>query len=224
MGAEMKHDLRNYVPDVAKVLEESRPEALKERERTASVKLREAGLVERGTPEPAARTSASSPWSKDDAGGLDKAALPSAMTPATDDPAPYEVSEAAEERGATRLQEPVRGRRRTRALLLGLALLAVTTLFAVVVVRREPKSNEETPAATTAAQTASAAKPATSAAPVLIEIPVSAQPAAAPVPSTAPSASAGRASTKRPHQPRDGAAVDAGATNKPDQGDDIRIW
>jgi hypothetical protein len=223
MGAAMKHDLRNYVPDVAKVLEESGPEALKERERTASVKLREAGLVERGTPEPAARTSASSPWSKDGTGGLDKAALPSAMTPATDDPAPYEVSEAAEERGATRLQESVRGRRRTRALLLGLALLAVSALFAVVVVRQKPTSKEEAPAATAAAQAASA-KPAPSAAPVLIEAPTPPQPAAAPVPSTAPSASAGRASAKRPHQPRDGAAVDAGATNKPEQGDDIRIW
>jgi hypothetical protein len=84
----MKHDRPKYMPDVAKVLRENEPAAFAERERQALAKLREEGLIERLTPEPAKRVSAPSPWAKDGegAGGeVDKAELPSAMMPAADE-------------------------------------------------------------------------------------------------------------------------------------------
>jgi hypothetical protein len=78
----MKHDLRDYVPDVARVLKDYAPEAVKERRRKALE------LLERPTPPPA-RVSTPSPWVKagGQAGEIDKAALPSAMAPKVEEQA-----------------------------------------------------------------------------------------------------------------------------------------
>ena len=76
----MDHDLRDYVPDIAKVLEEHTPEAVTERRRKALE------LVDRPTPAPP-RVSAPSPWAQGAGGELDKAALPSATAPAVEEQA-----------------------------------------------------------------------------------------------------------------------------------------
>src|SRR6185295_2402622 len=93
----MKDDLSKYMPDVGKVIEESRPELVKARRRKAVEKLVDAGLIDRATPAPAAvpapaaRTSAPSPWAKDGGAGaridFDREALPSAAAPAAVAPA-----------------------------------------------------------------------------------------------------------------------------------------
>jgi hypothetical protein len=81
----MNNDRPKYVPDVAKVLRDNEPAAFDERERQALTKLRQEGLIDRLTPEPASRVSAPSPWGKKGASAeIDAAALPSAMMPAAD--------------------------------------------------------------------------------------------------------------------------------------------
>lgn len=156
----MKPDLRRYVPDVARVLEESHPDKVKARRRKALEKLREEGLIERLTPEPAPEA----------AHVLEGATLPRALM-STDEPGPYEVPEAAPERAphdAARARADAQ-RRRTRALFVGFAILAVVAPIAVLLAGRvrEPRERSHATAASASAQIAASTLPATSAAPTV---------------------------------------------------------
>jgi hypothetical protein len=128
----MKHDRSKYMPDVGKVLQETDPATFDERQRKALEKVREAGLIERLTPEPAARVSAPSPWAAkgDSADGasaeIDKAALPSAMGP---------VATRAEEPQVTTVAKPKTAVRRwpvSWKVMAGGALLTVAALGMLV--------------------------------------------------------------------------------------------
>jgi hypothetical protein len=150
----MKDDLSKYMPDVGKVLEESRPERIKARRRKAVEKLVDAGLIERETPPPAveARVSAPSPWAKDGEGAsaeIDKEELPSAMAPAAAPP--------AEERPVTKAAKPEAARQSLRAswrvvlACVGLLLAVMLTAVLVMVGRMKEAVSK---AATTVAETA----------------------------------------------------------------------
>src|ERR1700679_4029736 len=83
----MKNDRPKYMPDVEKVLKDCDPATFDVRQRKALAKVRAAGLIERLTPAPAPKGSATSPGAKDGASvELDAAALPSAMGPAEERP------------------------------------------------------------------------------------------------------------------------------------------
>jgi hypothetical protein len=202
----MKHDLRNYVPDVAKVLEESHPEAIEKRQRKAREKLREAGLLDRATPAPAARASAPSPWAKDGARpSFDQEALPSALVPAA----------PAEDRPVTKAAAPaVKRWPATWILVLGsigfmlaVALTGVLVLMGRATVAAEKAAAVPPSAAATAdpvpipkgtmdatGAPSAAAAPSTTATASVSTVPSStAPPTASPTPSAAPPPRHGRA-------------------------------
>jgi hypothetical protein len=169
------------MPDVGKVLKDYDPATFDERQRKALAKVREAGLIDRLTPEPAGRVSAPSPWAKDAAeaeAGLDGAALPSAMAPAA----------PAEERPVTKRAAPPEGARRrwpaTWIVVLGCIgfMLAVGLMSVVVMMGRstDPKG-QAGPGESAAVATAPSAPAAVSA---------SAVQAAAPSVTGVPSATA----------------------------------
>jgi hypothetical protein len=182
-------DIRDVLPDAAALKKEASP-------RRAGEKLRDASL----TPLPA-RVSAPSPWAQGapDAGGIDKAALPSAMMPDAPGPAP----EADTTHVKPPAPRPPQGAPSTSTPKILGALIAVfvpLVLMYVLLVRpNETHSATGSDASarasslpsgsplTAAAPSVESAPPAPSAAP---ETSATAPPAVTSVPSAAPSATA----------------------------------
>jgi hypothetical protein len=166
----MKNERPRYMPDAAQVLKDCDPTTFDERQGKALERVRDAGLLERLTPEPAGRVSAPSPWAKDGGGadGVDKAALPSARVPAA-------ASTPAEERPVTKAAAPVKPARRWPVSwivvmgCIGVGLTAMLTAVLVMLGRTtEPKASAPTesamatvdavPSATVIPRTAATAK------------------------------------------------------------------
>jgi hypothetical protein len=167
--------------------------------------------------------------------GLREAGLIDRLTPTpvprAEDAEPCEVPQAATEKKAEAQ------RRRTRAVFIGFAVLAVVTPAIVLLAGRVKAPREQAAVtaatasapATVAVMVAKSAGPEASAGPVPVAVPVASEApsvvSAAPVPSSAPRASGAPSGARAPRQPRyDAPAADAGTavtTNKPEPGQEI---
>lgn len=188
----MKDDTDKYKPDVAKVLEEMDPARVLERRRQTLAKFY--GGENAREAEPAeARVSAPSPWGKGGASAeVNKAALPSAMMPATDVPPMTTPVGTRQARRRWPASWKVAG---------GLALVVAAT-FGLMVGVMAGRAKERTKAAETAS--AGVVPSVTATVPTASAIPVrsaTALPTAPPAPalSVPPPSSATMHAPDRPH-------------------------